>query len=77
MNQEQLILKHFRRYKYLSSFKAVELYGITRLPSRICDLRKKGYDIGSVWRYTNNRYGNAVQYLDYFLISTPNSKKGK
>jgi len=76
MNQEQLILKHFRKYKYISSMKAIELYGITRLASRIHDLRNEGYKIGSIWRESVNRYGNTVRYLDYFLLSAPKFRKG-
>ena len=76
MNHEQVILKHFRRYKYLSAYKAVELYGITRLSARIYDLRRQGYVIQSIRRDAINRYGNPVSYFDYFLISSP-KKKGR
>lgn len=68
MNQEQLILKHLRRHKFISSFKAFELYGITRLSARIYNLRQDGYDIQMIWRYATNRYGNLVKYADYFLV---------
>ena len=68
MNQAQTVLKHLRRHKYLSSFQAFELYGITRLSAVIYDLRADGYEIGVVWRETTNRYGNLVRYTDYFLI---------
>lgn len=68
MNQEQLILRHLRKYKYISSFKAIELYGITRLSAVIYNLREEGYKIGTIWRKATNRYGNLVRYVDYFLI---------
>lgn len=68
MNQEQLILKHLRRFKYISSFKAIELYGITRLSARIYNLRQDGYDIRTKFSYATNRYGNLVRYADYYLV---------
>ena len=76
MSHEQVILKHFRRYKYLSSYKAVELYGITRLSARIYNLRRQGYDIQSIKRSATNRYGNVVNYNDYFMVKAP-KKKGE
>lgn len=68
MNQMQLVLKHLNRHKYISSFKAIELYGITRLSAVIYDLKDAGYEIGTVWRHATNRYGNPVRYVDYYLI---------
>ena len=68
MNQKQIVLKYLRWHKYLSSFRAFELYGITRLSAVIYDLRADGYEIGTIWRETTNRYGNLVKYVDYFLI---------
>lgn len=68
MSHCEIILKHLREHKYISSMQAFSEYGITRLASRIHDLRKDGYNIGSVWRTRVNRYGNEVAYLDYFLI---------
>lgn len=68
MNRKEVILKHLRRHKYISSFQAFDLYGITRLSAVIFDLREDGYQIGNVWRNTTNRFGHFVRYVDYFLI---------
>lgn len=68
MNRKEIILKHLSKHKYISSFQAFELYGITRLSAGIYDLKADGYKIGRVWRDAVNRYGNPVRYADYFLI---------
>ena len=72
MNRKEVILRHFSKYKYISSMQAFELYGITRLSAVIYDLRNDGHKIGFIWRTCVNRYGKQVRYADYFLI-----KKGK
>ncbi len=68
MDRKTIILRHFTRYKFISSMQAFELYGITRLSAVIYNLRKKGYKIETVWRTTVNRYGKEVHYKDYFLV---------
>lgn len=68
MNQKQVVLKHLRKHKWLNSWRAFELYGISRLSAVIYDLRADGYNIGTVWEYATNDYGNQVRYVNYFLI---------
>lgn len=68
MNHTQIILNHLRKYKTITTLEAFELYGITRLPSRIFDLRESGFKIGLIWEHGTNRYGNQVKWGKYFLI---------
>ena len=68
MNQNQLVLSLLESGKHITSMDAYEQYGITRLPSRICDLRASGYNIGSVTRTCTNRLGHKSSFCEYFLV---------
>ena len=68
MNHTQIILNHLRKYKTITTLEAFELHGITRLPSRIFDLRESGIKIGLIWEHGTNRYGNPVKWGKYYLI---------
>mgnify|MGYP000994530004 CR=1 FL=1 len=47
MTQEMQVLQHINRYGKITSMKAFQKYGITRLAARIYTLRSKGYEINS------------------------------
>jgi len=59
MTQEMQVLKHINRYGKITSMKAFEKYGITRLADRIYTLRNKGYVINTT-RTTNGKSGYAT-----------------
>ena len=65
--QTQLILRHLTKHKTITTHQAYDLYGITRLPSRIFDLREMGHKIGMVWEYGVNRYGHPVKFGKYYI----------
>lgn len=67
MNRCQLILKHLKRRKYITSYQAFELYGETRLSARIYDLRQMGYEIDGVWEKHINNFGEETKFIRYFL----------
>jgi hypothetical protein len=39
MNQKQLVLIHLKKRKSITSWEAIQKYGITRLAAVICDLK--------------------------------------
>lgn len=49
MTQNERILRHLNTYGSITTYEAFSEYGITRLASRICDLRKDGYAITGKW----------------------------
>lgn len=61
MTQSEIILKHLRKRKTITSLQAFELYTILDLQNVIRNLRKKGHNIPPVeWRksrMTGTRYG--------------------
>ena len=66
-SQNKMVLEHIAKHKTITTHEAYELYGITRLPSRIYDLREMGYKIGMVWEHGVNRYGHPVKWGKYFI----------
>lgn len=65
MTQNERIIRHLKDYGSITSFEALNEYGIMRLASRICDLKAKGYDIRSELKKSVNRYGEPVRYAVY------------
>lgn len=58
--QNRAVIDHLRANKSLTTWTAFDLYGITRLGSRIHDLRKAGYQIISTPMTGGSR--GAVEY---------------
>jgi hypothetical protein len=63
MTQEMQVLKHIKRYGKITSMKAFERYGITRLAARIYTLRNKGYVINTT-TISNGKAGYAAYSMD-------------
>ena len=62
------VLNHMEKYGSITSNEAMGMYGITRLASRISDLKQMyGYTIGKTTERGVNRYGAPVNYARYFL----------
>ena len=73
-SQDKIVLWHMTKHKYITSFKAFELYGITRLSAKIYNLRQDGHKIGMAWEESVNRYGVPVRYGRYFIEKTKEKK---
>lgn len=65
--QKELIITYLAAGNPLTSMKAFELFGITRLSGRIFELRKDGYAIDSETKSAKNRYGKIVSFTQYSL----------
>lgn len=59
------VLEHLKKYKTITSWEAIQNYGITRLSEYIRQLRRDGYVIASNWTQNINRYGDKVRYVIY------------
>ena len=66
-SQEQIVLRHLKRYAGLTTLTAYDRYGITRLADRVFKLRQKGFDIVSVPKTVTNRYGDECHIVEYRL----------
>ena len=70
MTQKEYVLKDLRRFKKgITSLKAFEKYGITRLSAVIFDLRDEGIDSKTDMIPVKNRYGETRYVANYTLRS--------
>ena len=72
MTQCELIRKYLKDFGSITTFESYEELGITRLPSRINDLKNKGYEFKKDWVTKKNRYGKSISFLRYSILSEPN-----
>lgn len=68
IHQQGLVLKHLQDKKYITSWEAIQKYGITRLSAVIFNLRESGWNIQDEWVEEYNRYGQKTRFKKYFLI---------
>ena len=61
--QENQILNHLKKHKFITSWEAIQEYRITRLSARIYELREKGHNI-----ITKNVSENGKRFAEYSLI---------
>ena len=61
--QENIILDHLKKHKFITSWEAIQEYRITRLSARIYELRERGHNI-----ITKNVSENGKRFADYSLI---------
>ena len=73
MGQKEKILEILQSGRGLTQRDAMLDYGIGRLASRICDLRKAGYPIVSVQTKGRNRDGKTVYYDTYRMVGNGDS----
>jgi len=67
LTQNQKIMQHLRKYGSITTMEAFMRFGITRLPSRIHELRKAGNTISGTTVYDKNRFWDNVHYTRYTL----------
>lgn len=65
--QNERIIRHLQDYGSITSLEAMQEYGIMRLASRICDIKKSGFPVTKETEIAKNRYGEPVHYARYKL----------
>lgn len=65
--QAQIIYDHMDHNGSITQLEAYELYGITRVASRIHELREQGIGIVKSMRTGRNRFGVNCRYAEYRL----------
>lgn len=76
MTQNQMVLNHLKNNGTLTRLEALNLYGISELNTRVCNLRAEGHLIGSTSKSVRNKYGRKVNVSEYYLIKEAD-KNGK
>lgn len=67
MTQSERILRHLQEGGTLTQAEAFLEYGVGRLSSRICELRRAGYPIRREFVTRKNRYGEHTLFCKYWL----------
>lgn len=62
LSQKQKVLKHLKQHRTITSWEAITHYGITRLASRISDLRNDGVAIVAKMVYDKQRNERWAEY---------------
>lgn len=65
--QCELIVDYMEKNGCITAYDAIYELGITRLASRISDLRKIGYDINAKTIFVENKYHKKVAVKEYSL----------
>lgn len=72
MSQCDRILRHLKDYGRITQAEAVTEYGCYRLSGRIYDLKQRGVPIGKRSMTGKNRYGESVNFAEYYIIKEDN-----
>ena len=65
MTQHKLILAHLDTYGSITPMEALGEYGITKLATRISELRRQGVQISGEMIEGKNRFGEPVHFMRY------------
>lgn len=67
MTQCEQIIRHMEECGTITSWEAMQEYGVMRLASRISDLKKAGIPIHREMVSQKNRYGDMVTFARYSI----------
>lgn len=67
MTQEDRVLQFMKDTGSITSWQAIQQFGITRLSAKIFNLRREGYEITNKMRFSKNRYGEPIHFVEYQL----------
>lgn len=65
MTQHNLITAHIDTFGSITPFEAFTEYGITKLATRISELRRQGVQIQGEMVEGKNRYGQPIRFMRY------------
>ena len=65
VSQCERILNYIDEYGSITQMDALREFSCMRLASRVCDLRKAGYNIISITETSKNRYRENISYARY------------
>lgn len=65
MTQAERILEYIDRFGSITPFDAFKDLGITKLATRISEMRRDGVEITKTRETSKNRFGESVSYMRY------------
>ena len=69
MTQCERILQYIEENGSITSLDAMREFGCMRLASRMCDLKRQGYNVERKMEAAKNRYGENVSYARYTICN--------
>lgn len=67
MTQGERVIEYIRRFGSITPLEAFYDLGITKLATRVSELKKDGYVFKQEYEKSQNRFGEPVHYMRYFL----------
>ena len=67
MNQYEKIMMYMKDFGSISPMEAFKDLGITKLATRISEMRADGMEFDQRMESAKNRYGDKVRYMRYFF----------
>lgn len=71
--QTERVLEYMRKHGSITQRQADRKLGVSRLPSRICELKKDGYIITGKMEPVKNRHGEKCYVKRYSLVESEGS----
>ena len=68
MKQTEQILDYIERFGSITPMEAFADLGVTKLATRVSEMRRDGVPIGKKLEKNVNRLGKKVQYMRYWLV---------
>ena len=72
VTQKDRVLQYLKDYSSITSWEAIQQFGVTRISAVIFNLKKDGYKFDEEWVATTNRYADPVTYKRYILRGSNN-----
>lgn len=67
MTQQELVIKYIKDFGSISPMEAFHDLGITKLSTRVSELKRDGWKFNTVVEKGVNRYGKKTHYCRYSL----------
>ena len=77
MNQYEKILQYINDFGSISPMEAFSDLGITKLATRISEMRRDGIDFNQRMETSKNRYGEKVHYMRYWKGDKDDYRKNR
>ena len=65
MTQQQRVWQYIQDFGSISPMEAFRDLGITKLATRISEMKRKGYEFDQSFEESRNRYGESVRFMRY------------
>lgn len=75
MTQEEAIVKFLEKHSWISPMQAFEYLGITKLATRVSEMKQKGFVFEDEDVTKKTRYGRTATFKKYRIIKKPKGAK--